>query len=70
MSVRKRHISTRPADEPISTSPTGMDFEKRELLVTQVAGVTVQAVASPVASAIVTYEDVAVSHNGSMVYKL
>ena len=32
MSVRKRHISTRPADEPIFTSPTGMDFEKRRMI--------------------------------------
>ena len=31
MTVRKRHISTRPRDEPIFTSPTGMDFEKRKI---------------------------------------
>lgn len=31
--VRPRHRSTRPADEPISTSPTGMDFEKRRIVV-------------------------------------
>ena len=31
--MRERHRSTRPADEPIFTSPTGMDFEKRRLIV-------------------------------------
>ncbi len=31
-SARPRHISTRPADEPVFTAPTGMDFEKRRLI--------------------------------------
>ena len=30
--IRKKHISTRPRDEPIFTSPTGMDFEKRDII--------------------------------------
>lgn len=30
--VRPRHISTRPEDKPIFTSPTGMDFEKRKMV--------------------------------------
>ena len=30
--VRPRHISTRPEDKPIFTSPTGMDFEKRRMI--------------------------------------
>ena len=33
MTTRPRHSSTRPSDEPIFTSPTGMDFEKRRLIV-------------------------------------
>jgi len=33
MPLRPRRQSVRPADEPIFTSPTGMDFEKRRLLV-------------------------------------
>jgi len=33
MSVRKRHMSSRPEDQPIHTSPTGMDFEKRNLYI-------------------------------------
>ena len=70
MSLRKRHISTRPSDEPVSTNPTGMDFEKRELVVTQVSGTTIQAVSSPMTSAIVSYEGEVVSHEGSVVYKL
>ena len=32
MSVRPRHISTRPEDKPVFTSPTGMDFEKRRMI--------------------------------------
>ena len=32
MSVRKRHISTRPSDEPIFTNPVSMDFEKRRMI--------------------------------------
>jgi len=32
MSVRKRHLSTRPSDEPIFTNPTGMDFERRKII--------------------------------------
>ena len=32
MSVRKRHISTRPEDTPMFTSPTSMDFEKRKII--------------------------------------
>lgn len=31
--VRPRHRTTRPSDEPIFTSPTGMDFEKRRIIV-------------------------------------
>ena len=30
--TRPRHRSTRPESELASTSPTGMDFEKRELI--------------------------------------
>jgi len=30
--VRPRHRTTRPSDEPFFTSPTGMDFEKREMV--------------------------------------
>jgi len=30
--VRPRHISTRPEDKPIFTSPTGMDFERRRMI--------------------------------------
>ncbi|MCK4414909.1 MAG: hypothetical protein KAY32_15350 [Candidatus Eisenbacteria sp.] len=30
--VRPRHIPRRPADEPIFTSPTGMDYEKRRII--------------------------------------
>ena len=70
MPLRPRHRSTRPSDEPMSTRSVGMDFEKRELLVTQVAGTTILAVATPVASALVSYEDEVVSHDGSVVYKL
>ena len=33
MKVRPKHISSRPADEPIFTKSTGMDFEKRRLIV-------------------------------------
>ena len=32
MKVRPRHVSTRPEDTPIFTSPTGMDFEKRRII--------------------------------------
>lgn len=32
MPIRPRHISGRPEDQPIFTSPTGMDFEKRRLV--------------------------------------
>ena len=31
--LRPRRDSTRPGDVPIFTSPTGMDFEKRRLIV-------------------------------------
>ena len=31
--IRPRHISRRPHDEPIFTNVTGMDFEKRRLIV-------------------------------------
>ena len=31
MDIRPRHSSTRPQDLPISTNPTNMDFEKRQL---------------------------------------
>ena len=33
MSLRPKHRSIRPSSEPIHTSPTGMDFEKRQLLI-------------------------------------
>ena len=33
MPLRPRRKSVRPASEPQSTSPTGMDFEKREALI-------------------------------------
>lgn len=32
MRIRPLHSSTRPADEPIFTNPTGMDFEKRRIV--------------------------------------
>lgn len=31
MTTRPRHRSTRPEDQPIFTSPVGMDFEKRQI---------------------------------------
>ena len=33
LSLRPRHISRRPEDQPVFTSPAGMDFEKRRLIV-------------------------------------
>lgn len=33
MPLRPKRISTRPVDEPASTSPTGMDFERRRLYI-------------------------------------
>ena len=30
--VRPDHVSTRPGDEPLFTSPTSMDFEKRRII--------------------------------------
>ena len=30
--TRPKRMSTRPSDEPIFTSPTGMDFEKRKII--------------------------------------
>ena len=68
--VRPRHRSTRPFDEPVSTNPTGMDFEKRRLVVTQVSGSTVLAVMSTISNAIVTFDSRTVSHEGDTVYKL
>ena len=32
-SLRPRHISRRPEDQPVHTNPTGMDFEKRKLFI-------------------------------------
>jgi len=32
MNTRPRHRTTRPSDEPVYTSPTGMDFEKRRII--------------------------------------
>ncbi len=68
--VRPRHRSTRPFDEPVSTNPTGMDFEKRRLLVTQVSGSTILALMPAISDAIVTYDGEVVSHEGDTVYKL
>ena len=33
MTTRPRHTSKRPEDQPIFTHPTGMDLEKRRLIV-------------------------------------
>ncbi len=68
--VRPKHRSTRPFDEPISTNPTGMDFEKRSLLITQVPGSTILAMMPTISDAIVTYDGEVVSHEGDTVYKL
>ncbi len=68
--VRPRHHSSRPFDEPVSTNPTGMDFEKRRLLITQVSGSTILAMMPSISDAIVTYYGEVVSHEGDTVYKL
>ncbi len=68
--LRPRHRSTRPFDEPVSTNPTGMDFEKRRLLITQVSGSTILAMMPSISDAIVTYDGEVVSHEGDTVYKL
>ncbi|KKN72610.1 hypothetical protein LCGC14_0408520 [marine sediment metagenome] len=70
MTIRPRHTTTRPFDEPVHTNPTGMDFEKRELLVTQVSGSTVGGMMSTIADAIVVYDGVVISYSGDTVYKL
>ncbi len=68
--VRPKHRSSRPFDEPVSTNPTGMDFEKRRLLITQVSGSTIKAMMPSISDAIVTYDGEVVSHEGDTVYKL
>ena len=68
--VRPRHRSTRPADEPISTNPTGMDFEKRRPLFTQVPGSAIKAMMPSISDALVCYDGVAVTLDGDAVYKL
>ncbi len=70
MSTRPRHRSTRPFDEPVHTNPTGMDFEKRRLVVTSVSGTTVASLMPSVSNAIVTYEDAVVSYEDDVVYRL
>lgn len=70
MNTRPRHRSTRPADVPVHISPTGMDFEKRRLLITQVAGSTIQSMISSISNAIVRYEDTTISHEDKVVYQL
>ena len=66
----QRRSSVRPQDEPIYTSPTGMDFEKRRLVVTSVSGQTVASLMPSIASAIVCFEDNVVSNDDSVVYQL
>lgn len=68
--VRPRHIPTRPADEPVYTNPTGMDFEKRQLVVTQVSGSVVLSMMPAISNAIVCFDGIVVSHEGDTVYKL
>lgn len=70
MNTRPRHRSTRPADIPVHINPTGMDFEKRRLLVTQVSGSTVGSMMPTISRALVFYDGVAVSYDGDAVYKL
>ena len=33
MAIRPRHLSTRPSSNPVSNDPAGMDFEKRQLII-------------------------------------
>ena len=68
--LRPRHRSSRPFDEPVSTNPTGMDFEKRRLLITQVSGSTILALMPAISDAIVTYYGEPVTKDGEVVYKL
>ncbi|KKL86444.1 hypothetical protein LCGC14_1944670 [marine sediment metagenome] len=70
MTTRPLHRSVRPFDEPVHTNPTGMDFEKRELLATQVSGSTVGGMIPTIADAIVVYDGVVISYGGDTVYKL
>lgn len=68
--MRPRHRSARPADEPIHTNATGMDFEKRQLVVTRVAGSMILSIMPSISNAIVTFDSRIVSHDGDTVYKL
>ena len=68
--TRPRRRSIRPESQPISTSPTGMDFEKRRLIITQVAGSTILGIISSISNAIVVYDGVVISYGGDVVYKL
>jgi len=70
MTLRPRHTPSRPSDDPIFTNASGMDFEKRQLLVTQVAGSTIGSMMPTISNAIVCYDGVVVSHGGDTVYKL
>ncbi len=68
--LRPRRMSVRPSDEPIATNPTGMDFEKRRLVVTSVSGSTILALMPAISDSIVTFDGVVVNHGGDTVYKL
>ena len=69
-SMRPRHQSTRPQDEPMSVNPTGMDFEKRRLVITQVSGSTILSMMPAITNAIATYEDEVQSYEGNVQYYL
>ncbi len=68
--LRPKRISVRPEDQPIHTSPSSMDFEKRRMVVASVSPSMVGAMMPTVSSALVFYDGVAVSHDGDAVYKL
>ncbi len=68
--IRPHHRPTRPEDQPVHTNPTSMDFEKRQLLVTQVSGSTIKSMMPAISDAIVCYDGEVVSHEGDTVYKL
>lgn len=70
MSIRPKRQSIRPESIPMSTSPTGLDFEKRRLLITQVDGSTILAMMGTISDAIVCYDGVVISYDGDTVYKL
>ena len=70
MKPRAKHIPRRPPDEPVYVNPTGMDFEKRRLVVTSVSGSTIKSMMPTISNALVTFDSRTVSHEGNTVYKL